>query len=216
MSLNSLPRRALTALAVATLGLTSLVVASVPASAATCSDVDVAFARGSGEAAGLGIVGTPFTQSLKNDLPGRSVSVYAVNYAADLAQTSAGPGATDMSNHVKSVAAACPNTVFVLGGYSQGASVTDISIGIPTLLGTGTTIPTTLAPRVKAVVVFGNPLRLYGQTINTASALYGSKALEFCNLGDPVCANGTNILAHLTYNTNGSTTTGAAFAAGRI
>jgi cutinase len=216
MSLSSLPRRALTALAVAALGFTSLVVVSGPASAVTCSDVDVAFARGSGEAPGLGIVGTPFTQSLKNDLPGRSVSVYAVNYAADLAQTSAGPGATDLSNHVKSVAAACPNTVFVIGGYSQGASVTDISIGIPTLLGTGTTIPTTLASRVKAVVVFGNPLRLYGQTINTASALYGSKALEFCNFGDPVCANGANILAHLTYGTDGSSTRGAAFAAARI
>jgi cutinase len=212
----SLHRRALAGFAVAVFAAATAVVTALPASAATCSDVDVAFARGSGESPGLGIVGSPFTQSLKSDLPGRSVSTYAVNYAADLAQTSAGPGATDMSNHVKSVAAQCPNTVFVLGGYSQGASVTDISIGIPTLLGTGTTIPTNLASRVKAVVVFGNPLRLYGQTINSASALYGPKAKEFCNVGDPVCANGTNILAHLTYNTNGSTTTGASFAAGKI
>jgi cutinase len=213
----SLHRRLLAAFAVAVaVGSSTAVVTALPASAATCSDVDVAFARGSGESPGLGIVGTPFTQSLKSNLSGKSVSTYAVNYAADLAQTSAGPGATDMSNHVKSVAAACPNTVFVLGGYSQGASVTDISIGIPTLLGSGTTIPTSLASRVKAVVVFGNPLRLYGQTITSASALYGPKAKEFCNLGDPVCANGTNILAHLTYNTNGSTTSGASFAAGKV
>ncbi|EFC81230.1 cutinase family protein [Parafrankia sp. EUN1f] len=191
-------------------------IATEPAVAATCSDVDIVFARGSGELAGLGITGTPFVNSLKTNLTGKSVSSYAVNYAADLAQTSAGPGATDMTRHVKSVAASCPNTKFVLGGYSQGASVTDISIGIPTLLGSGETIPTNLAPRVAAVVVFGNPLALYGQHIPTASALYGSKAKEYCNLGDPVCAAGVNTLAHLTYGYDGSTTSGAAFAAAKV
>ncbi|MFD0689686.1 cutinase family protein [Actinomadura fibrosa] len=211
--------RRLTAVAVAgAAGAAGLTAASgvTTAASAACSDVDVVFARGSGELPGLGIVGTPLVSAIKADLPGRSVSSYAVNYAADLAQTSAGPGATDMSNHVRSVAASCPNTVFVLGGYSQGASVTDIAIGIPTLLGVGGTIPTNLAPRVKAVVVYGNPLRLYGQTINSASRLYGSKAKEFCNLGDPVCANGVDISAHLTYPINGTVPQGAQFAADRV
>ncbi|MBW8486842.1 cutinase family protein [Actinomadura parmotrematis] len=214
----TLPLRRLAAAAVAcaagAAGLTA--VSATAASAATCYDVDVVFARGSGELPGLGIVGTPLVSGIKSDLPGRSVTSYAVNYAADLAQTSAGPGATDMSNHVKSVAASCPNTSFVLGGYSQGASVTDIAIGIPTLLGTGGTIPTNLSSRVKAVVVYGNPLRLYGQTINTASSLYGPKAKEFCNLGDPVCANGADITAHLTYPYNGTVTQGAQFAADKV
>ncbi|MBL7488662.1 cutinase family protein [Frankia sp. AgB1.9] len=189
---------------------------SNPANPAGCADVEVVFARGSGELPGLGITGTPFVSSLTSDLAGKSVTSYAVNYAADLAQTSAGAGATDMSNHVSSVAAKCPNTEFVLGGYSQGASVTDIAIGIPTFLGSGTTIPTSLAPRVAAVVVFGNPLALYGQHIPTASSLYGSKAQEFCAAGDPVCANGANGVAHLSYPTNGMTTQGAAFAAAKV
>jgi cutinase len=181
-----------------------------------CADVEVVFARGSGELPGLGITGGPFVTSLKADLTGKSVNAYAVNYAADLAQTSAGPGATDMTNHVTSVAAACPNTTFVLGGYSQGASVTDIAIGIPTFLGSGKTIPTNLAPRVAAVVVFGNPLALTGGHIPTSSQLYGPKSKEFCAVGDPVCANGVNVAAHLTYPTNGMTTQGAAFAAGKV
>jgi cutinase len=211
-------RRRAAALAVAlAAGAAGLTVGAAPAaSAASCSDVDVVFARGTGETAGLGIVGTPLVSSLQADLPGKSVSSYAVNYAANSAQTSAGPGATDMTNHVTATAASCPNTSFVLGGYSQGASVTDISIGIPTALGTGQTIPTSLAPRVKAVVVFGNPLRLYGQTIVTASTLYGPKAKEFCNLGDPVCANGFDISAHLLYAVNGSVQSGAQFAAAKI
>ncbi|KAG2523857.1 hypothetical protein JM18_005603 [Phytophthora kernoviae] len=80
----------------------------------------------------------------------------------------------------------CPDTVFVLGGYSQGASVIDISIGIQTMLGSGNTIPNSLSSRIMAIVTFGNPLKLFGQTIKSAISTYGSRAIEFCNLGDPV------------------------------
>ncbi|MCM3884465.1 cutinase family protein [Frankia sp. R82] len=186
------------------------------AQAATCSDVEVVFARASTELPGLGIVGTPFVDGVKKNLPGKSVGSYAVNYAADITQLSAGAGATDMTRHVTSVAAACPNTKFVLGGYSQGASVTDISIGIFTFLGQGETIPANLAPRVSAVVVFGNPLALYSGHIPTSSPAYGPKSKEFCEAGDPVCANGVNGLAHLMYAFDGSATEGARFAATRI
>ncbi|KAG6583007.1 cutin hydrolase [Phytophthora cinnamomi] len=166
---------------------------------AECSDVHVVFARGSGEMAGLGICGEPLVSGITSNLGGMSVSSYAVSYLASMDQTSAGPGATDMTNHVVSVAQECPNTVFVLGGYSQGASVTDIAIGIKTMLGSGDTIPENLAPRIKAVVTFGNPLKLMGQTIESSSSTYGSKAIEFCNQGDPVCGNGFNTMAHMTY-----------------
>ncbi|GMF36310.1 unnamed protein product [Phytophthora lilii] len=131
-------------------------------------------------------------------------------------QTSAGPGATDMTNHVVSVAKECPDTVFVLGGYSQGASVTDISIGIKTTLGSGNTIPESLSSRIKAVVTFGNPLKLMGETIESASSTYGSKAIELCNESDPVCGNGFNTMAHLTYATDGSVTTAAQNAAALV
>jgi len=166
---------------------------------AQCSDVHVVFARGSGEMPGLGICGEPLVSGITSNLGGMSVSSYAVSYLASVDQTSAGPGATDMTNHVVSVAQECPATVFVLGGYSQGASVTDIAIGIQTTLGSGDTIPETLASRIKAIVTFGNPLKLMGETISSASSTYGSKAIDFCNTGDPVCGNGFNMMAHLTY-----------------
>ncbi|KAF4034724.1 Cutinase [Phytophthora infestans] len=184
--------------------------------AAQCSDVHIVFARGSGEMPGFGICGTPLVSGIKSNLAGLSVSSYAVNYLASVAQTSAGPGATDMTNQVKVVAQQCPNTVFVLGGYSQGASVTDIAIGIKTMLGVGASIPEELAPRIKAIVTFGNPLKLMGQTIARSSQLYGSKAIEFCNLGDPVCANGFNTMAHITYPMDGSVTKAAAQAAALV
>ncbi|EGZ11729.1 cutin hydrolase [Phytophthora sojae] len=183
---------------------------------ADCSDVHVVFARGSGELAGLGICGEPLVSGITSDLSGMSVSSYAVDYLASYDQTSAGPGATDMTDHVVSVAVECPDTVFVLGGYSQGASVTDIAIGIKTVLGTGSVIPDTLSSRINAIVTFGNPLKLTGETISSASSTYGSKAIEFCNTGDPVCGNGANMLAHLTYATDGSVTTAAQKAAALV
>ncbi|KAE8896288.1 hypothetical protein PF005_g18832 [Phytophthora fragariae] len=104
---------------------------------AECCDVHIVFARGSGELPGLGICGGPLVKGITSNLEGMSVSSYTVNYLASVAQTSAGPGATDMTKHVVAVAQQCPKTVFVLGGYSQGASVTDISISIKTMLGMG-------------------------------------------------------------------------------
>ncbi|KAG2502517.1 hypothetical protein BBI17_009835 [Phytophthora kernoviae] len=183
---------------------------------AQCSDVHVVFARGSGEMPGLGICGQPLVSGITSNLAGMSVSSYAVDYLASMSQTSAGPGATDMTNHVVSVAQECPNTVFVLGGYSQGASVTDISIGIKTMLGSGSSIPDTLSSRIKAIVTFGNPLKMMGQTIESASSTYGSKAIEFCNMGDPVCGAGFNTMAHLTYPTDGSVTSAAKKAAALV
>jgi cutinase len=210
---SSSPRRAAVLAAAGALSVLATGAAVSPAHAATCSDVDVVFARGSGELAGLGIVGTPFVQAVQSTLTGRSVSSYAVNYPADWSQSTAPQGATDAVNHITSVAAACPGTKFVLGGYSQGATVVDIATGLPTFGGSGAAIPAALAPRVAAVVAYGNPANKYGTHL-TSSSLFGSRAKEFCNSGDLVCdAAGFNIFAHLMYAFDGSATTGGQFAA---
>ena len=188
------------------------------ASAAPCSDVDVSFARGTGELPGLGITGTPFVDSLRSELSDRSVSTYAVDYAADFTQASAGPGSRDLVAHLSSVAASCPSTTFVIGGYSQGATVVTNALGLRTPSSvTGAVIPTAIASRIEAVVVFGNPFGLYGRQIETSSGTYGPRTMSFCNFGDPVCRiGGFNAFAHLQYGTNGSTTQGAQFAATRV
>ncbi|MGI5243015.1 cutinase family protein [Dactylosporangium sp. CA-139066] len=187
-----------------------------PARGGSCADVEVVFARGTGDLPGLGVLGTPLVSAIRSALPGRTVNAYGVNYAAEASQASAGPGATDMSRHVRTVAAACPGTRFVIGGYSQGATVTDIAIGIPFGTSTGEAIPAGLASRVAAVVVFGNPLGIMHQTITQRSPVYGPKAKEFCSVGDPICGNGANSMAHLQYMTDGSVQQAAQFAAGKV
>ena len=193
-----------------------LTAATSQSQAAACAEVEVVFARGTGEMPGLGITGGPFVRSLQQELSGRTVTSYAVDYAANAAQTSAGPGATDMSSHVREVAAACPGTRFVLGGYSQGATVTDLALGIRFGTTSGTAIPADLADRVAAVVVFGNPLGMTGRTIAQSSPTYGSRSRDYCNPGDPVCGGGANMAAHLAYASNGATADGARFAAGLV
>src|ERR1700688_368265 len=108
-----------------------LTVAPVPsASADPCPDVEVLFARGTGEPPGVGGVGQAFVDSMRSQVGSRSLGVYAVNYEAsadfasgmEFARTVV-DGIRDAGAHVQSMAANCPKTRMVLGGYSQGAVV---------------------------------------------------------------------------------------------
>src|ERR1700722_9654436 len=98
-----------------------------PAFAAPCPDVEVTFARATTEPPGVGVVGREFVDALRSQVGGRSVGIYPVNYpaSADFAP-SANAGGVDANAHVESMAASCPNTKLVLGGYSQGAVAIDL------------------------------------------------------------------------------------------
>ena len=63
-------------------------------------------------------------------------------------------------------------------------------------------------------MVFGDPSRLVGKKI-TDSLLYAGRVKEWCQSGDPVCGNGFNVAAHLSYGL-GPTNEAAAFAAGKL
>lgn len=73
-----------------------------------------------------------------------------------------------------------------------------------------TSLPVAVQAKVIAVAVFGDPLRTSGDAfpVNDQADVIG-----FCNTGDPVCLNGANILAHLAYGSDGSTTKAAQFIA---
>jgi cutinase len=200
------------------------------ASAAPCPDVEVVFARATTEPPGIGEVGQAFIDSLRSQVGGRSVSVYAVNYPAteDFSQ-SASAGATDASAHVQSMSANCPNTRMVLGGYSQGALVIDLITAFPVAFAgfTPAPMPPELADHVAAVAVFGNPSDRYvGVPLTAISPMYGAKAIDLCVPADPVCSAGGDMSPprrdemfsgpHLTYVQSGMASQGAAFAASRL
>ncbi|SPM41708.1 serine esterase cutinase, partial [Mycobacterium numidiamassiliense] len=191
--------RQLTRLLAAAMAATSAALLSAstliaPASAAPCPDVEVTFARGTEEAPGVGGVGQAFIDALRSQVGGRSVGVYASNYpAGDDFAPSSSAGAVDAHAHVRSMVANCPNTKLVLGGYSQGAMVIDLTtIAQAPIAGL---IPDILtadeAAHVAALATFGNPSDRYlGAPISVVSPWYGAKAIDLCAPGDPVCTPG--------------------------
>jgi cutinase len=198
--------------------------------AAACPDVEVVFARATTESPGVGEVGQAFVDSLRSQIGGRSVAVYAVNYPAseDFA-SSASAGADDARAHVQSTVTNCPNTRIVLGGYSQGALAIDLITAIPVSFAgfTPAPMPPEVANHVAAVAVFGNPLDRYvGSPLTTVSPLYADRAIDLCAAGDPICSPGGGMSAptqdemfsgaHLSYVKSGMASQGAAFAAGRV
>ena len=127
-----------------------------------------------------------------------------IDYKATITQRHSGEGAKDAIEHIKSTAAACPNTKIVLGGYSQGAAVMDVVTSIP-VPGIGFTnpLPPFAADHVAAVAVFGNPSAKIGLPL-TSSPVFGGRAIDICNAGDPICSSGDSVVAHRNYGPDGS------------
>lgn len=199
------------------------------ASAQACPDVQVVFARGTFEPPGIGDTGQSFVDALRAKVGSKSVDVYPVNYPASLDFATAAQGVIDASNKVQDVAAKCPNTKMVLGGYSQGAAVigyiTEDSVPAGFTLPQGITgpMPPSVADHVAAVALFGKPSNGFLQMINvsappvTVGKLYAGKATELCIPEDPICSpSGSDNTAHTLYAVNGLTGQAADFAASHL
>ncbi len=183
------------------------------ANAVACNDVQVVFARGTKEAPGIGRVGEAFVNDLRNLMGGRSLGVYAVNYPASYDFLAAADGANDASAYIQNVASTCPNTKLVLGGYSQGAAIIDVLAAVPfPVIGFNNPLPATVADRIAALAVFGNPSTRIGIPL-TSSPVYGSRSIDLCNPGDPICSPGDDVPAHRSYGPDGTAGQAAAFVA---
>jgi cutinase len=190
------------------------------ATADPCPDVEVVFARGTSEPPGIGRVGQAMADALAAQIAPRTVTSYGVNYPADYDFLTAADGAVDATNHIANMAAQCPSTKIVLGGYSQGAAVVDMLAGVPPLgnkigsIGSAPPMSASTASNVAAVAVFGNPATKFGLPL-TSSGLFAGRAIDLCKDGDPICSNGRNPLAHRGYE-DAMAQQAAGFAAGRV
>lgn len=191
----------------------------------SCPDVEVVFARGTFEAPGVGATGQAFVDALTSRLAGKNVEVYPVNYPASLDFGAAAEGVADASSKIEAVAASCPSTKIVLGGYSQGAAVAGyttfdaVPAGFTPSDGITGPMPPAVASHVAAVVLFGTPDDFFLSLVDhsappiTIGSLYGQKTLELCAQGDPVCfPGGLDRSAHSSYKDNGMADQGAEFA----
>ncbi|MFC4125501.1 cutinase family protein [Nocardia rhizosphaerae] len=205
------------------------------AQAAPCAEIEVVFARGTAEPGGsVGFTGTSFAESLRLNSGGRSVGVYGVNYpaSAEFADKLAFAhtvlqGIGDARQRIEQIAAGCPDTEIVLGGYSQGAAVAEFATmsevpeGVPAEY--EKYLPPPMAPevaeRVTAVALFGKPsqrfLRDAGAPVPVLEPSYRTKTIDLCITGDNIC-DGSPLAQpnglHVLYSVNGMTLTAADFA----
>jgi cutinase len=206
------------AVAVAAILAGSLALPTPPANAAddSCPAVEVVFARGTNEAPGVGLTGQSFVDALNARLPGKTVDVYGVSYPASLNFGQAADGIVDASNKIQAIAASCPSTKIILGGYSQGAAVagyttTDtVPAGFDLPAGVTGPMPPAVASHVSAVVLFGTPdawfmnLVAHSAPPITIGQPYAAKTIQLCATGDPVCfPGGLDRSAHSSYKDNG-------------
>jgi cutinase len=197
-------------------GALSSPIAAADADGAACANVEVVFARGTLEAPGIGSTGQAFVDALNAKLPGKTVDVYGVNYPASLDFGRAVDGVADASNRIQSIAANCPATKIVLGGYSQGAAVagyttaSSVPDGFVLPASISGPMPQAVASHVAAVVLFGTPddwflgLADHSAPPIAIGQLYSAKTLQLCATGDPVCfPGGLDRSAHSSYKVNG-------------
>lgn len=206
----------------------SSTVFSSTASADGCPDVDVVFARGTDEPAGVGVIGGAFIDALRADTAPKSLTVYAVNYPASRDYATGVAGVVDAGNHVRDMAAGCPATRMVLGGYSQGAAVMALltsdgsSAGSAALPGLPGALPPEIADHIAAVALFGKPsaelVNSLGMPPIAVGPVYAGRTIDLCVAGDPICTvdQGNSIVPHLMYGVNGMAAQAADFAARRI
>ncbi|KAI9041092.1 carbohydrate esterase family 5 protein [Aspergillus affinis] len=149
-----------------------------------CKELTFIFARGTTEMGNMGsVVGPPVAQNL-NSLTGNKVAVQGVDYPASAEGNAmlGAAGGPKMASLVQQALKQCPKTKVVLGGYSQGAMVVH---NAASKLSAG---------QISGAVLFGDPFKA-----QAVGKLDKSKTKEFCASGDPVCENGFNVMAHLTY-----------------
>ena len=208
------------------------------ATAQPCPDVEVVFARGTGEPPGVGGVGQAFVDAVRSQVGAKSVNVYPVNYTASsdfgdrigFARTVI-DGIRDAGSHVETTAANCPDTRIVLGGFSQGAVVAGFvtSAAVPQEVPAEyrsfipNPMPPEVADHVAAVTLFGKPSEQFMRDIGAPPVvigpLYADKTIDLCAADDTIC-NGAPVggpsIAHALYGVNGMVGEAAAFVTGRL
>ncbi|MDV3132640.1 cutinase family protein [Mycobacterium sp. 29Ha] len=231
---------ALRLLGVAVTAVAAFLLAPAPLAAAQgCPDVEVVFARGTGEPPGVGGVGQAFVDAVRTQAAPRSVNVYPVNYAASsdfmgdriaFARTVV-DGIRDAGTHIEATAANCPDTQIVLGGFSQGAALAGYvtSAEIPEEVPAEyrefipNPMPSEVADHVAAVVLIGLPspefLASGGAPPITIGPSYVGKTLKVCAPDDTICNGapaGPPSFSHAMYGVNGSVNEAAAYAVARL
>ncbi|MFY0406372.1 cutinase family protein [Solicola sp. PLA-1-18] len=173
--------------------------ASAVPSSDDCASVVVLAARGTGEAAGTGRIGS-LAGSIANG-SAATVRTQALDYPANLNYiASVNAGSTETREVLEGLAERCPSTRTVLVGWSQGAHALGDALDAR-----GTQLSAAAARNVKAVVFYGDPsfraaeaftrgthTSKNGIFVRPSGDLSGfaTRIASYCDTGDRYCQAG--------------------------
>lgn len=155
-----------------------------------CFPFELVIARGTSEPGAFGaVVGDPILARVQQQMGKDKVRGYSVQWDGSLMGTSSVTGAADLARRVNTKSRECPNMQFAVIGYSIGGAIAANGLK---------QINKDARPRVKAVVLYAP----FGGAAPPAD--FRSRTLKNCAKGDSVCLNGSNLAAHISYNTKGT------------
>jgi len=197
---------------------------AVASSNSPCAAVDTIAARGSLEAEGTGKIGA-VAEEVQKDVKA-TVAIRAVKYPAELTpyEPSVTKGDEAIKEELTEEVEKCPGQKILLLGYSQGAQIVGDALGggggnaKVDGAGDGPATPPAAAAvteKVVGVIQFGDPRRIPGQSFDVGSdpgaegifprlktqllTSFAEDIQSYCDTGDPFCAKGNNLSAHLDY-----------------
>lgn len=189
-----------------------------------CAAVDEIAARGSTEAEGAGKIGAVAEEVQKNVKA--TVAIRAVKYPAALIpyEPSVTKGDEAIKKELEEEVAKCPGQKILLLGYSQGAQIVGDALGggggnaKASGQGDGPATPPaakSATEKVVGVLQYGDPRRIPGFSFDIGTApgaegifprlktqlltAFAEVIQSYCDTGDPFCAKGNNLNAHLAY-----------------
>jgi len=224
----------ITALAVGLMATMTAPAGAVSQSGTGCAPASVLAARASTERQGEGTIAS-LVDDIQNSV-NAGVTESAVVYPATLNNyaNSAAQGDSAMKSELQTMVNNCPNEKIVIVGYSQGAQLVGdvLGGGGGGSLGTATPpAPASVTSHIVAAIQFGDPRHLPNKSYNKGTATgatglfprganqsidgFASILQSYCDTGDPFCASGNNLNAHLIYDQKYDTQA-AAFVKGKL
>jgi hypothetical protein len=197
---------------------------AVASSNSPCATVDIIVARASTEAQGPGVIGA-LAEEIQKGVKA-TVGERSVVYPAALTpyEPSVTAGDKAIKAELEEEVTKCPGQKIVLLGYSQGAQIVGDALGggggnkSVDGAGDGPATPPAAAfatEKVVGVIQYGDPRRIPGQSFDVGSdknaeglfprlktqllTAFASDIQSYCDTGDPFCAKGLDLEAHLDY-----------------
>jgi acetylxylan esterase len=197
---------------------------AVASSNSPCATVDIIVARASTEKQGTGVIGA-LAEEIQKGVKA-TVGIRAVVYPAALTpyEPSVTAGDKAIKAELEEEVTKCPGQKIVLLGYSQGAQIVGDALGggggnaKDLGEGDGPETPPAAAfatEKVVGVIQYGDPRRIPGQSFDVGTdtkaegifprlknqllTAFAPLIQSYCDNGDPFCAKGDDLEAHLDY-----------------